>query len=66
MGDTQQKIILLLKEDNKLSASKLAERIGVASRNIEANIKKLKDLGTLIRHGSPKNGYWQIVEEEND
>ena len=66
LGDTQQKIILLLKEDNKLSASKLAERIGVASRNIEANIKKLKDLGILIRHGSPKNGYWQIVEEEND
>ena len=67
LGDTQQKIILLLKEDNKLSASKLAERIGVASRNIEANIKKLKDFGILIRHGSPKNGYWQIVEDkEND
>ena len=27
------------------------------------NIKKLKEYGILIRHGSPKNGYWEIVVE---
>ena len=48
----------LLSEDHQLSAVKLAEKIGVASRNIENNIKKLKEYGILIRHGSPKNGYW--------
>ena len=26
-------------------------------------IKKLKEYGILIRHGSPKNGYWEIVVE---
>lgn len=40
---------------------KMADQIGVARRNIEANIKKLKERGILIRHGSPKNGYWEIV-----
>ena len=30
-------------EDNQLSAIKLADRIGIASRNIESNIKKLKE-----------------------
>ena len=54
LNDTQKKIIKLLLEDNQLSAIKLADRIGIASRNIERNIKKLKELGILIRHGSPK------------
>ena len=40
LDDTQQKIIKLLSEDHQLSAVKLAEKIGVASRNIESNIKK--------------------------
>ena len=33
------------------------------------NIKKLKTLGFLIRHGSPKNGYWEVTDcdtEEKD
>ena len=61
LNDTQQKIIKLLLEDNQLSAIKLAYRIGIASRNIESNIKKLKELGILIRHGSPENGYWEVT-----
>ena len=55
-------IVKLLLENNQLSAAKLAEKIGVASRNIESNIKKLKELGILIRHGSPKNGYWEVID----
>lgn len=61
LNDTQKKIIKLLLEDNQLSAIKLADRIGIASRNIESNIKKLKELGILVRHGSPKNGYWEVI-----
>ena len=64
LNDTQQKIIKLLSEDHQLSAVKLAEKIGVASRNIENNIKKLKEYGILIRHGSPKNGYWESVDKD--
>ncbi len=64
LNDTQQKIIKLLLEDHQLSAVKLAEKIRVASRNIENNIKKLKEYGILIRYGSPKNGYWEIVDKE--
>ena len=64
LNDTQQKIIKLLSEDHQLSAVKLAEKIGVASRNIENNIKKLKEYGILIRHGTPKSGYWEIVEKK--
>ena len=29
-----------------------------------SDIKKLKENGILIRHGSPKNGYWEIVDKD--
>lgn len=51
-------------EDNQLSAVKLAEKIGIASRNIESNMKKLKEYGILVRKGSPKNGYWEIADKD--
>ena len=62
LNDTQKKIIKLLLEDRRLSAARLAEKIGVASRNVETNIRKLKAYGILVRHGSPKNGYWEIID----
>jgi len=61
INDTQGKILELLSKDARLSAVKLAEQIGVAGRTVEANIKKLKERGILVRHGSPKNGYWEIM-----
>lgn len=61
LNDTQKQIVDLLSRDAQLSAKKMAEAIGISSRNIEANIKKLKGRGILIRHGSPKNGYWEII-----
>ena len=64
LNDTQQKIVKLLSEDNRLSAAGLADKIGVAARNIENNIKKLKDYGILVRHGSPRNGCWEVAECE--
>ena len=56
----------MLSENNRLSAAKLAKEIGVASRNIENNIKKLKSCDILVRRGSPKNGYWDILIEYKD
>ena len=62
LNDTQIKILECLEKDEHLSAVKLAETIGVARRNIETNIQKLKEYGILIRHGSPKSGYWEIKD----
>ena len=65
LNDTQQKIMELLLTDSHLSAKNLSAMIGVAGRNIENNMKKLKEKGLLIRHGSPKNGYWEVVKKEH-
>lgn len=61
INDTQRRILELLSRDARLSAVKLAEQIGVAGRTVETNMKKLKERGILVRHGSPKNGYWEIM-----
>ena len=61
LNDTQRKTLNLLAENTQLSAAKIAEHIGISRRNVESNMKKLKDQGILIRHGSPKNGYWEII-----
>ena len=49
-NSTQLEILKLLMENNRLSAVKLAEKIGVASRNIENNIKKLKEFLMLRKN----------------
>ena len=66
LNDTQRRIIELLEKDERLSASKMAGIIGVANRNIEKNIQKLKEMEILVRHGSPKSGYWEIKKEKWD
>ncbi|MCI9075942.1 MAG: winged helix-turn-helix transcriptional regulator [Dorea sp.] len=62
LSNTQKKILELLSQDAQLSAKKIAAKIGISNRNIESNIKKLKECGILIRHGSPKSGYWEIMK----
>ena len=54
----------ILLRDKQLSAVKIAEQLGLGSRSIEKNIKKLKELGIIVRHGSPKSGYWEVMEYE--
>ena len=62
LNDTQRKILNLLAENTHLSAARIGEHIGISRRNVESNMKKLKDQGILMRHGSPKNGYWEIID----
>ena len=64
LTETQIKIIEALKKFPEYTAVDLSESVGISRRNIEANIKKLKDLGILIREGSRKDGSWKVVDKE--
>ncbi len=61
LNATQRRIVEMLSVDSGMTGAALAEQIGISKRNIETNIKKLKELGILIRHGSSKSGYWEVV-----
>ena len=49
--------------NDKISAKALAEQFNVTVRTIERNIKALRDSGRLIRHGSARGGYWEVVSK---
>jgi len=49
-------------DNPNISARELAEIVGITSRKIEENIKKLKNMGLLKRIGPAKGGYWEIIE----
>ena len=57
----QIKILDAIRQNSKISAVKLSQMIGISSRKIEENIKKLKQMGVLRRVGSAKGGYWEII-----
>ena len=58
-----EKIIALLSQDNTLSATALARRIGITPKAVEKQIARLKADGALRRIGPDKGGYWQVVEK---
>ncbi len=62
LNATQIKILDVLSDAPTVTALELAEQIGISKRNIEVNIKKLRELGLIIRHGSSKSGYWEVVQ----
>jgi predicted HTH transcriptional regulator len=60
LNSTQIKIIELLSANSNMTGADLSESIGISKRNIEVNLKKLKEKGVLVRHGSSKGGYWEV------
>ena len=62
LTETQEKILDCIAEDKYISVKKIADRIDISRRTVENNIKKMKESDIVVRHGSPKNGYWEIIE----
>ncbi|WP_191014256.1 MarR family winged helix-turn-helix transcriptional regulator [Treponema zioleckii] len=64
-GDNQKSsdiILELLKENPKLSAKKLSEKIGITSRAVEKLLATLVEKGFIKREGSPEDGHWEILK----
>lgn len=62
LTDTQKKILNCMAEDRYISVKKIAEKIDISRRTVENNIKKMKESDIVVRHGSPKSGYWETME----
>ncbi|MBQ7402612.1 MAG: winged helix-turn-helix transcriptional regulator [Lentisphaeria bacterium] len=57
-------IIRLLQENPSLSASVLAEKIGITQRIVERHISKLKAEGILFRDRADNGGCWVILSND--
>ena len=58
VNKTQRKILDLMNVNPKITAEMLSAEIGITTRNIKSNIKKLRDAGLVDRVGADKNGDW--------
>ena len=56
----QQKIMDAIKVNPFITQEELADIVGIAKKNIIANMKKLQTNGLIKRVGADKNGHWLI------
>lgn len=57
----QDKLLALLKEDNKTSAKGAAEKLKMSERQVQRLLKSMKEEGLIERNGSNRNGTWIIL-----
>jgi len=60
-GETQA--LEYIKADNRITAVKLAEKLGMRPRQAERILFGLKNKGIIKRIGANRNGFWEILAE---
>ena len=61
INETQKKMLGLMEENKQISAAGMAEALNLSVRAIEKNIRELREVGILVRHGSARGGYWEVI-----
>ena len=59
---TKQKILEELATNSSLTREDLSKLIGVSSESIKQHMTSLKKEGKLVRRGSTKSGYWEVIK----
>ncbi len=54
-------ILKLIKKDKKITLLELADKLEVSDKTIKRDIAKLKSDNKIVRVGSLKSGYWEII-----
>lgn len=60
LTENQKIIIKEIKKSPKITSEELAKIVGISSRKIRSNIKKLKNEGLIRRVRGRKEGYWEV------
>lgn len=58
---TSDRIIELIRENNKITIPEMAKRLDKTTRSIERAIQNLKQKNLIIREGADKTGFWRIL-----
>ena len=54
------KIIGVITDNNYITILGISEKLNIPKRTVEREMKKLRDLGRIVRQGSKKKGYWEV------
>lgn len=58
---TRESVLKMINDNYKASASEIAKAMPVTQRTVERHIRELREEGRLVRHGSARGGYWEVV-----
>jgi len=64
VNQTQAMILKFMRENSKITARAIAERIKITPRSVQSHIRVLKTIKLVERVGSPRTGYWIVKTEE--
>jgi fido (protein-threonine AMPylation protein) len=54
-------VFYLIKQNNKITATEISERLNISLSTAKRKIKGLKEKGMIERTGSDKTGFWKII-----
>jgi len=60
INEIQTRILLIIRENPSVTVQEIAEKVGIAYRTVERNLKFLKDNGIIVREGAKKKGKWLV------
>ena len=61
-GDAKESVLRMITDNKKASASEIAKTLSVTQRTVERYIRELREEGRLVRHGSARGGYWEVIK----
>ena len=59
----KEAVLVVLKKKPEASAKEIAALTNTSGRQIQRILATLKEQGRIIRHGSPRSGWWEIKEK---
>jgi predicted HTH transcriptional regulator len=65
LNRSQKEIMAIISHDGHITTTEIADKIGISRRNVEENIRVLREEGFLVRRGGRKEGYWEIIPKED-
>ena len=60
----KREIYRCISSDSHITRTQMAEHIGLSVRQVQKYLKRLTDLGLIVREGGRKNGWWKILDED--
>lgn len=60
--DTDYEVLKVLKFNPESTREVLAAKVGKTVRTIQRSLDRLTSVGKIIRIGSDKTGYWEVIE----
>lgn len=59
LGETEERVLALVKNDPKMSARKISDKLAISVRQAERTLASLREKGVIIREGGAR-GYWKV------